>query len=73
MYSWMITLVFICFLEVSGCVVVPAQGELSLAQYSVLQSRCIRLKPPLSIPGLRQFPCFPVLCFISCTPMLLQP
>lgn len=25
-----------------------------------------------SIPGLRHFPCFPVRCFASCTPMVLQ-
>lgn len=52
----MITIVFICFLEVSGCVVIPAQGELSLAQYSVLQSRCIRLQPPLASLGSGNFP-----------------
>ena len=28
--------------------------------------------PSCSIPGLRRFPCFPALCFTSCTPAALQ-
>lgn len=44
MYSWMIAVMLICSLKVSGCVVVPAQAELSLVQCPVLQSFCTRLQ-----------------------------
>lgn len=55
-YSWMIAMVFICSSEVGGCVVIPAQGELSRAQCPVLRSDFSLLQHPWA-QALSLFPC----------------